>query len=305
MPATKWTAARPEHDLNKSRNEAWINSTPIQTGADPTMTDTPHPAATATQKVVAAMWSMQQPATAKQIAEAAAVGYSTVTPILRNLHAERQATKTDTDGRTLWYLTAGTPTAALNLTGGAAAAAESIALDDVESPVSATDSADVPRADRDADPAEPHDRVASADTPAPDDDNTAEPSGVPSDGVPAADLSAPLEAVTTEQQETTPPQDGPSPAGTRPYRKPAQPRRAKGALRDAVLKVLTDAPDTGFKVGDVCKAINSADTDATANKAGAGAVANALTKLVTDGHAVQVVDKPATFQAVPPAAETD
>ena len=49
-----------------------------------------------------------------------------------------------------------------------------------------------------------------------------------------------------------------------------------------MLRVLTGASDTGFKVGEVCKAIDAANTDATANKAGAGAVANALTKLVNE-----------------------
>ena len=268
------------------------------------MTDTPRPAAKAAQKVVAAMWTMQQPATAQQIAEAAAVGYSTVTPILRNLHADQQATKTDTDGRTLWHLTAGTPTAALNLTG-TASAAEAIAPDGVQPSEPTTDSAALPKPGQDANPTRPHDTASSVDAPlaAEDeaDDSGEEPSAVPSDAAPSTTSGAPIDAATSEQQEGPPQQIDTRPAGTRAYRKPEQPRRAKGALRDAVLKVLTGSPDTGFKVGDVCKAIDAANTDATANKAGAGAVSNALTKLVTDGHALQVVEKPATFQAAPAA----
>ena len=268
------------------------------------MSETPHPAATSTQKVVTAMWSMQQPATAKQIAEAAAVGYSTVTPILRNLHAEQQATKTDTDGRTLWHLTASSGTAVQDLTG-AAYRAEPTGPDDIEPAGPAIDSADLPLLDPDADAAQPHHSAASADTPAADDENDDSgegPTAAPSDAVTAASNSgAPPDAATTEQPKTTPQQIDTPPAGPRAYRKPEQPRRAKGALRDSVLKVLTGSPDTGFKVGEVCKAIDAANTDATANKAGAGAVANALTKLVSDGHAVQVVEKPATFQAAKPA----
>lgn len=267
------------------------------------MTDAPRPAAKATQKVVAAMWTMHQPATAQQIAEAAAVGYSTVTPILRNLHAEQQATKTDTDGRTLWHLTAGTPTAAMHLTG-TASAAESIEPDDVEPSGPATDSTDVPQPDHDANLPHVHDTAASADTLPADDDSEEKPSAVRTGAVPAVTSTAPtIEAARTEQQETTPQQIGTRP-GTRPYRKSEQPRRAKGALRDAALRVLTGSPDIGFKVGEVCKAIDAANTDTTANNAGAGAVANALTKLVTDGHALQVVEKPATFQAAP-AAESN
>jgi hypothetical protein len=65
-------------------------------------------------------------------------------------------------------------------------------------------------------------------------------------------------------------------------------RRPKGALRAEVLAVLQDHPDTAFKVSQVCKHLPGAS---------AGAIANALDKLVADGTAKQVADKPATYQA--------
>ena len=65
-------------------------------------------------------------------------------------------------------------------------------------------------------------------------------------------------------------------------------RRAKGALRAEVAAVLQDHPDATFKVSQVCKQLPGAS---------AGAIANALDKLVADGTARQVTDKPATYQA--------
>jgi hypothetical protein len=65
-------------------------------------------------------------------------------------------------------------------------------------------------------------------------------------------------------------------------------RRPKGALRAEVLAVLQDHPDSTFKVSQVCKHLPGAS---------AGAIANALDKLVADGTARQVADKPATYQA--------
>jgi hypothetical protein len=65
-------------------------------------------------------------------------------------------------------------------------------------------------------------------------------------------------------------------------------RRPKGALRAEVLAVLQDHPDATFKVSQVCKHLPGAS---------AGAIANALDKLVAEGTAKQVADKPATYQA--------
>ena len=264
------------------------------------MSETSHPAATSKQKVVTAMWSMQQPATAKQIAEAAAVGYSTVTPILRNLLAEQQATSTEAGGRTLWHLTASAPTD-LSTTG-TEPSVTTAAPDDAEPSSDATDATEFPPTEHAADAVRPDDTARSADAITADGDAD-ELSTQPGDVAPEADNPTPVDVAETHQHETRPQQNDDRPADTRAYRKPTLPRRDKGSLRAAVLKVLTDAPDRGFKISELCKAIDAVATGA--NKAGAGAVANAATKLVNDGVAVQMDEKPATFKAALSAAETD
>jgi hypothetical protein len=65
-------------------------------------------------------------------------------------------------------------------------------------------------------------------------------------------------------------------------------RRPKGALRAEVLAVLQDHPDYTFKVSQVGKHLPGAS---------AGAIANALDKLVADGTARRVSDRPVTYQA--------
>ncbi|WP_416901322.1 hypothetical protein [Micromonospora echinospora] len=81
-------------------------------------------------------------------------------------------------------------------------------------------------------------------------------------------------------------------------RKPAQPRRRKGELRDEVLALLRRHRDTAYKVGEICKLINQARDGAQVNKASAGAVANALDKLVIAGTVTRLDTKVATYQAV-------
>jgi hypothetical protein len=99
-------------------------------------------------------------------------------------------------------------------------------------------------------------------------------------------------------QERPAPDAGTAPSGAGPDRAPStaangagdgqRARRAKGALRAEVLAVLQDHPDTTFKVSQVCKHLPGAS---------AGAITNALDKLVADGTARQIADKPATYQA--------
>ncbi|MEV5691980.1 hypothetical protein [Micromonospora globbae] len=80
-------------------------------------------------------------------------------------------------------------------------------------------------------------------------------------------------------------------------RKPAQPRRRKGELRDEVLALLRRNPEAAYKVGEICKLINQAHDGAAVNKASAGAVANALDKLVIAGAVTRLDTKVATYQA--------
>ncbi|MFY1673984.1 hypothetical protein ACN27G_29195 [Plantactinospora sp. WMMB334] len=81
-------------------------------------------------------------------------------------------------------------------------------------------------------------------------------------------------------------------------RKSAQPRRRKGELRDEVLALLQRNPDTTYKVGEICKLINQAHDGGQVNKASAGAVANALDKLVIAGNVTRLDTTVATYQAV-------
>jgi hypothetical protein len=90
---------------------------------------------------------------------------------------------------------------------------------------------------------------------------------------------------------TAPPPE--PPAGTQVDA--VQARRPGGSLRGAVLDILEAHPDRQFKTGQLCKLLDAA-ADPGARKASAGAVYNALLKLAAGGRAIQVVERPATFQ---------
>jgi hypothetical protein len=271
-------------------------------------------APTAAQRVVAAMWSLGEPATAKAIAEAAGIGYSTATPVLRNLLADNQAVKTDdATGPARWQLTATLPT-------------PTPAPAPTASPTSAGDDAPAPPPPAtNPDPAPPHPTTSDATAHDGEQPGSPHPTDTALADTPGADISAGFtpdsrsgsddtttdtdtdaggagESDTPAADHTTP--QAPADAGQQPtartYSKPAQPRRPKGHLRAAVLAVLTTTPERAFKVSEVCKAIDAANTDCSANKAGAGAVANALDKLVTSGDAIRDEEaKYATYQAAP------
>jgi hypothetical protein len=66
------------------------------------------------------------------------------------------------------------------------------------------------------------------------------------------------------------------------------PRRPKGAVTQAVLSVMRARPDATFKPAQLGKQLGISQ----------GAIANALHKLAHEGSIVQVVETPATFQAV-------
>ncbi len=263
-------------------------------------------APTAAQKVVAAMWTLGTPATPKAIAEAAGVGYSTVTPILRNLLADEQAVKTDSaTGPAEWQLTATLPTP--TPIGDETPVQQATATNPASDPSAAASVADghdhayrddiphagdTPEADHTPQAGDAADADSGADPtpdPQPDTDTDTDTDGAPKSGTPAAEHATPEASADAGQQPTG-----------RTYRKPVQPRRPKGELRAAVLTVLTGSPEQAFKVSEVCKAIDAANADGTSNKAGAGAVANALDKLVTSGDAQRVEEaKYATYQAAP------
>lgn len=64
-----------------------------------------------------------------------------------------------------------------------------------------------------------------------------------------------------------------------------------------MLTLLRRKPDTAYKVGEICKLINQAHDGTQVNKASAGAVANALDKLVIAGTVTRLDTKVATYQA--------
>lgn len=148
-----------------------------------------------------------------------------------------------------------------------------------------------PKAEQEADPDPQPDPAASVGT-----------AHDPSTGEPPADEhtgeTQPDSAAGAEQQ-TPAPAEG-TEASTKEgdgRRKPAQPRRRKGELRDEVLALLRRNPEAAYKVGEICKLINQAHDGAAVNKASAGAVANALDKLVIAGAVTRLDTKVATYQA--------
>ncbi|MFY1652804.1 hypothetical protein ACN27J_18175 [Solwaraspora sp. WMMB762] len=161
-------------------------------------------------------------------------------------------------------------------------------------PVGTAEQVAAPQAEPDPDPM-PELETA----PAPETDSGASRSGATQDqptGEPRADdRIGESETETTEDIEhqgsgaSTQERDG--------RRKPAQPRRRKGELRDEVLALLRRNPDTAYKVGEICKLINQAHDGAQVNQASAGAVANALDKLVIAGNVTRLDTKVATYQA--------
>jgi hypothetical protein len=268
--------------------------------------------ATAKQKIIAAMWRLGQPATAKDIATNAGIGYSTATPLLRTLLGTDQAIKTTADnGTTLWRLT---------LDGGAdepTATSSNDPADTVESDAAPSIGAEadsgVTSDQRKAHPDEPHHDTAADDATAnavediTDDtgedaaDNAVEDTvedapDVGSDEDSTAPAGVSVGDVTADDISSSEEPDGEQ-SSARSYSKPQHPRRAKGALREAVLAVLRSEPDRAFKVMEICKIIDAANTDQSANKAGPGAVVNACDKLVGSGDATRRDGKPATFQA--------
>jgi len=76
---------------------------------------------------------------------------------------------------------------------------------------------------------------------------------------------------------------------------PAGGRRASDTLGGAILDILEANPGQRYKVSELCRLINTASEGTGAKKAGGGAVVNAANQLVSTGHAVLAVEKPATF----------
>ncbi|MFI7650311.1 MarR family transcriptional regulator [Micromonospora sp. NPDC049460] len=279
-------------------NEAWISAD--LTPREMPMTDAPEPVpAHAMFKVLAALAELGE-ATAAAVADKAGLGYSTATAKLRALEHTGQAEPIRTeDKRAVWRLTdAGRTTVG---TDHSPLPAHDTGTDTpFEAPAQATandDPAEERDTTEDADTADeesptPHTppaaaSSATADAPSQADGATAEPAV-------AFDMDSEHPAAASEDPQTDPAaptaEAGTSTAGS---------RRTKGSLRGAVLDILEAHPDRAYKTSELCKLIDAANTGADAKKASAGAVNNALFKLVAAGKALQTVEKPATFQFAP------
>ncbi|WP_435124422.1 MarR family transcriptional regulator [Micromonospora tulbaghiae] len=245
------------------------------------MTDTPEAVpAHSMFKVLAALGALGD-ATAAAVAEHAGLGYSTATAKLRAWEQTGQAERFRTDdGRTLWRLTDTGRTAT--------------AHPDGEQPPPAPATTALPDHGEAADTPDQNDEVAAP----PDDPPAASTSGQATG--PDAPTTTPSSPGSGQETPAEPTPDAEQVAGsTAREARPDTARRAKGSLRGAVLDLLEAHPDRAYKTGEIAKLIDNANAGTGAAKASAGAVANAVTKLVAEGKAVQTLDRPATYQLAP------
>ncbi|GGM28812.1 hypothetical protein GCM10011608_11970 [Micromonospora sonchi] len=288
--------------------------------SEPEQTGTP----SALDRITAALAELGQD-TAAAIAQQAGVGYSTATKRLRLLEkaGQAEAFRAD-DGRTLWRRPA-----------------NATASGDSDDPPHATTNATDPDPDNpDESPAPEQDTGTTVPTgpegvPTGDlTDGVTSPAGQdqPStqDAPPRPDDSSSEQATTEPDGDATPAraEDGaaaethgqadsgqdldpagsddavmandPEDAANAPTG--GKPRRSKGTLRGAIRDVLEAHPGQPLRTSQLCKAIDAANEGSGSAKASAGAVVNAVHKLVADGVAVHVVERPAAFQL---AAKTD
>ncbi|MGX4657860.1 hypothetical protein ACWCHM_29695 [Micromonospora sp. SCSIO 07396] len=285
--------------------------------SEPEQTATP----SALDRVAAALTALGQDSAAA-IAERAGVGYSTATKRLRLLEDAGQAeTFRADDGRTLWRQ----PTN------------PSRRHDDGDPPASAT-ATDHPEPDNPREPSAPQEQFASTVVEAgPGDEPTGGPPNGVLSPTPRAEADQPPSRDALTRSDTgdsehpyTPTHDD-TPAGTgegtavsadeTKFGQPmgsddsgvasgpgeaaspsagGKPRRPKGSLRGAILDVLEAHPDQAMRTSQLCKAIDEANAGSGAARASAGAVVNAVHKLVAAGLAVQVAERPAAFQLATP-----
>jgi hypothetical protein len=167
------------------------------------------------------------------------------------------------------------------------------------------DDADLASSDDDTDRATPHGPPGQPDDSPTGPTPAAEPEEERDESGDAGSVSDSVVATVdeTEVANTTASTDDSTSAST-PAEDPnastdGKPRRSKGTLRGAILDVLEAHPDQPFKTSQLCKAIDKANEDSGSAKASAGAVVNAVHKLVADDLAIQVVERPAAFRLAP------
>ncbi|WP_328851262.1 MarR family transcriptional regulator [Micromonospora globbae] len=270
------------------------------------MTDTPEPVpAHAMFKVLAALAEFGE-ATAATVAEKAGLGYSTATAKLRAWEQTGQAERVHTESkRAVWRLTDA---------GRATVGADQAALPVHDSPpdVLSNERARPASNDQSAEatetsiPPEKPSTRPEPENPAHEESSASasEPAAPPDAPTPPDGEGEPVAVADGDGQQPAPTPDDTGPDTAAPSNDPATStggRRAKGSLRGAVLDILEAHPDRAYKTSEMCKLIDAANAGSGARKASAGAVVNALVKLVAAGKAVQTVEKPAAFQLAPTA----
>ncbi|PWU60658.1 hypothetical protein DLE60_09895 [Micromonospora globispora] len=247
-----------------------------------------------TLKVLAALAELGD-APAAAVAEHARLGYSTTTSKLRAWEESGQAQRFRTDdGRTLWRLTAagrtatsradsGEPPTTLGTSDRSVEAVAGGERGDGDESAATTAAGGHPAAS-----GEPAEEEPGLDAPAAPEETATSPAETGSADVPASPTP----------QETT--ADGRHAAPTPQVEdRSTKARRAGGSLRGTILDILEAHPDRQYKTGELAKLIDAGNAGSGAAKASPGAVANAATKLVATGKAVQTVERPATFQLAP------
>jgi Fe2+ or Zn2+ uptake regulation protein len=203
-----------------------------------------HDKADTTEAIITAMATLGADADAKTIAQAADLGYSTVTKKLRALADAGRVQRTDTgEGPALWRRTDATDPA-----GPAQAAPEQAQHSDTPP----------------TQPSVPIDSSGQS-TPPPADHADHQDEPIPDSTAPTAEGATPVAAAS------------------------AGGRRAKGQLRDAVLKLLQDNPDQQYSPTQVSKLLDGASQ---------GAIRNNLHALTIHGVVRLTREKPERFQAV-------
>ncbi len=204
-------------------------------------------------------------------------------------------------------------------TAGVATPADTIIAEATDEPADATDPTDDPADNAAADDQATDEASVPDDGAQPnsdrddsEEDDTRSPGDQVEDGVQAnrtddvtADGSTAGTGIDAGSPDSIDTPDGAAADGSPTAATPAQtgatakPRRASGTLDGAVLDVLEAHPDRGFKVSELCKLIDAANTGQDVSKASAGAVVLACQRLVVKGKAILAVEKPVTFQLIP------
>jgi hypothetical protein len=276
------------------------------------MTDTKPDLKPNERKVLDALIALGE-ATAAKVGEHAGLAYPTTTPKLRKLETLGLAEKFQNDAnQTLWRATNAEVAAGKDDGTGEAAQATSPATDQPGHP------GESGSAGADADDAAPNEpapaapdtgetipqtpptptaapaagRLAEPDTAEPD---TAEPEESGNDHAPDGTTSTGGDDSPTAATggNATTPANAPAPTAKR--------KRPAGALEASVLAILQGDPQGQYKVNDLRKLVDNVDAATGYPAASAGAIANALDKLVGKGQVITVPARHATFQAAPAA----